>query len=327
MSSPSRLSALNRVLSGVPGFRPPGQRFVGLLVLLASLAPLTASAQVQSLGDLSFVVPTGWSYDRKPSAIFATIEIASGRDYCLLRIFQAIPRTQAVDEGFFAAIWAQLIGRPLHERLPDGRLGEHHSVSGYPGREMYGGQTRPVILYVLETGTHDIPVVVQASSGNVSQKLYYVVQAFLDSVRVGTVKAQPPKTTIVIADLVGEWSNDFASSVAYVNRYSDSYAGSSIIAGGSGYTIAADGRYTSVFQGINNGEILKDKSAGHIELTDGHIIFRDRDGKHYRDYRFIRSEVAPDGSTILTLMEAQYPATSASINSSSVKWRRTAPKK
>jgi hypothetical protein len=298
-----------------------------VLVLLAPLAPLSASAQVQSLGDVSFVVPTGFSYEQKPGANSATMGIACGQVHCLIVIYQALPLTEPVDKAFFAAVWAQLITRPLHDPLPNGSLGEHRSVSGYPGREMLGGgRTHFVTLTVLETGKNVIPIVILGPNG-AYQQVYDIVNRFLDGVRVGAVKAQPPKTTITMADLVGEWSNDFAGSTTYVNRYSGAYAGSSIVAGGSGYTIAADGRYTFVFQGINNGEIIRDKGSGRVELTEGHIIFRDRDGKHYRDYCFIRSEVAPDGSTILTLLEAQCPATSNAINSQGTKWMRPASKK
>jgi hypothetical protein len=141
------------------------QLFV-LLFILGCFSAASALAQVQSLGDLSFVVPERWRYDQKPGSDVSSLTRSDGRNFCTLFIIQPFPKSNNLDRHF-ARAWYGIITPEFHDPLPDGILYEHR-LSGYlakfkgaisPGR----GQNRYVLLFLLETPSKAIPVVVVAS--------------------------------------------------------------------------------------------------------------------------------------------------------------------
>jgi hypothetical protein len=280
------------------------------------------------LGDLSFVVPERWKYEQDSRSDVATITASDGRDYCALLIVPPLAKSNNLDRDFVTA-WKRFITPVLHDPLPDSSMYEHRSRSGYSGR-LNGstspgrGQQRWVGLFLLETETKAIPVVVVASTNAIYLHLYDTVVAFLDSIRIGSGKAQPPKTRISIADLVGEWETGSSGSHGYVNRSTGAYAGSLTITTGWGYAIAADGSYTSVSVGMMNGMYSRSQARGRVEFTNGEIVFREHGADRSTRYRFIKYETAPDGSTVLTLLPAVYEATPANISFYGEKWNRPA---
>jgi hypothetical protein len=164
-------------------------QFSSLLPVLFCLSPLTASAQMQSLGDLSFVVPAGWIYSQQPGFNVATVSRSDGRDYCIVLITEPFQMTHNVNTDF-AITWKEIVTSSLRDPLPGGSLLEHSSSSGYSGKLNGGpsparGQSRWVSLFLLEAGTKVIPVVV-ASSNEINLHLYPPVVKFLDSIRLGS---------------------------------------------------------------------------------------------------------------------------------------------
>jgi len=145
---------------------------------------------MQSLGDLSFVVPAGWVYSQQPGFNVATVSRSDGRDYCLMLITEPFQSTNNANTDF-AITWKEIVTSGLHDPLPGGRLLEHNSSSGYSGKLNGGtslgrGQSRWVSLFLLEAGTRGIPVVVVASSNEIYLHLYGPLVKFLDSIRLGS---------------------------------------------------------------------------------------------------------------------------------------------
>ena len=138
---------------------------------------------------LSFVVPQGWKYENKPGSSVGAVSLSDGRDYCMLLITQplAVSPNANID---FTSVWEGIITPVLHDPPPRDRPLEHRSTFGYSGK-LKGdtspgrGQNRWVGLFLLETGTKAIPVIVVASSNDVYLHLYDTVVKFLDSIRVG----------------------------------------------------------------------------------------------------------------------------------------------
>lgn len=294
------------------------------LALLLSLVLFAASAhaQVRSLGDVSFAVPDGWEYSAEPSGDHATLSFGQNvQNVIAVAIFQPLRSTGNPDSDFRAA-WA----KDVRSMQPPEPIYEHKSLAGYQGR--YGGtnsddNSHYVHFYVLEAGGSVIPVLVVTPNRQSFNNIEPVISLFMDGVRQLPLKAQPAKTSLTIADLVGEWRSSGDSSIDYVTA-SGAYAGSSTVAHGVTYTIASDGSYRSQFAGIANRQIIRGNGVGTVELGPGTIGFRERGGKLSR-YHFLSYQTALNGATVLTLLGDQYEASAANVNFYGEKWVR-APK-
>ncbi len=277
-----------------------------------------ASAQVQSLGEVSFAVPGGWEYEGQTSADSATLSITLDGQVVALAVFQPLRSSGNPDTDFRAA-WAKVV-RSMEPPEP---IYEYKSLAGYQGR--YGSTitsdySHYVYLVVLEASESVIPVLVVTPNRQSFNGLEPVISLFVDGVRKLPQKAQLPKTSITIADLAGEWRNSGDSSLNYVTA-SGGYAGSSTVAHGASYTIASDGSYKSQFAGITNRQIVRGNSVGIVELASGMIGFRERGGKLSR-YHFISYQTALNGATVLTLLGDQYEANPANVSFYGEKWVR-----
>jgi hypothetical protein len=291
-------------------------RFAVLLSVL--LFAVGAEAQVQSFGETSFVVPNGWEYSVEPSGDHATFSTSQSGQVVALAVFRPL-RSTGNPDGDFRAAWAKVV----RSMQPPEPIYEHKSLAGYQGR--YGSTNTPdnshyVHLYVLEAGEGVIPVLVVTPDRQSFNSLEPVISLFVEGVRQLPLKAQPPKTSITIADLVGEWRSSGDSSLNYVTS-GGAYAGSSTVAHGTSYAIASDGSYKSQFAGIANRQIVRSNSIGAVELGSGTIGFRERGGKLSR-YHFITYQTALNGATVLTLLAEQYEANAANVGFYGEKWVR-----
>ena len=277
-----------------------------------------AAAQVQSFGEVSFAVPDGWEYSVEASADHATFSTAQNGQGIALAVFRPL-RSSGNPDNDFRAAWA----KDVRSMQPPEPVYEHKSLAGYQGR--YGSTNTPdnshyVYLCVLEAGEGVIPVLVITPDRQTFNSLEPVISLFVEGVRQLPLKAQLPKTSITIADLAGEWRSSGDSSLNYVTS-SGAYAGSSTVAHGVSYTIAADGSYKSQFAGITNRQIVRSNSVGTVELGPGTIGFRERGGKLSR-YHFVSYQTALNGATVLTLLGDQYEANPANISFYGEKWVR-----
>ena len=277
-----------------------------------------AAAQVQSLGEVSFVVPDGWDYGVEASGDHATLSTVQNGQVVALAVFRPFGSSGNPD-GDFRAAWAKVV-RSMQAPAP---IYEHKSLAGYQGR--YGSTSTDdnshyVHLYALEAGGSVLPVLVVTPNRQSFNSLEPVISIFVEGVRQLPLKAQPPKASITIADLVGEWRSSGDSSLNYVTS-SGTYAGSSTVAHAASYTIAADGSYKSQFAGLANRQIIRGNSIGTVELGLGTIGFRERGGKFSR-YHFVSYQTALNGATVLTLLGDQYEANSANVSFYGEKWVR-----
>ncbi len=277
-----------------------------------------AAAQVQSFGEVSFVIPDGWDYGVEASGDHATLSTMQNGQVAALAVFLPL-RSSGNPDNDFRAAWAK-VARSVQSPAP---IYEHKSLAGYQGR--YGStntddNSHYVHLYALESGGSVLPVLVVTPNRQSFNSLEPVISLFVEGVRQLPLKAQRPKTSITIADLVGEWRSSGDSSLNYVTS-SGAYAGSSTVAHGVSYAIAANGSYKSQFAGIANRQIVRSNSVGTVELGPGTIGFRERGGKLSR-YHFVFYQTALNGATVLTLLGDQYEVTSANLSFYGEKWVR-----
>jgi hypothetical protein len=281
-----------------------------------------AAAQVQSFGEVSFAVPDGWDYGVEPSGDHVTLSTLQNGQVIALAVFRPL-RSSGNPDGDFRTAWAKVV----RSMQPPEPIYEHKSLAGYQGR--YGSTNTDdyghyVHLYTLQAGASVIPVLVVTPNRQSFNSLEPVISLFVEGVRQLPLKAQPPKGSITIADLAGEWRSSGDSSLNYVTS-SGAYAGSSTVAHGVSYTIDANGSFKSQFAGIANRQIIRSNSVGTVELASGTIGFRERGGKLSR-YHFVSYQTALNGATVLTLLGDQYELTPANLSFYGEKWVRE-PKK
>src|SRR5262249_12493258 len=228
-------------------------------------------------------------------------------------------------DGDFRSAWMKVAGATPEVPEP---IYDYKSFAGYSGK--YGAtndaQGRLLWLYALRTGQNTVPVLVVTWNRADFNELESQINQVVDSVRLGSVKAEPIKTSVTLADLVGAWQSGADSSISYVDSATGAYAGSSIAAHGQGYTIAADGTYTYQFAGVSNRNIVPGPGSGRVEVNQDGIIFTEKTGKVQR-YRPVSYQHALNGATVLTLLEASYEFTPANVNFYAERWVRDAARK
>jgi len=189
----------------------------------------------------------------------------------------------------------------------------HDSVAGYSGRvgcsNLY--ESGFVCLHVLRfVGNVMVPVIERFPNWTDKDPYSTAMSLFMDGIRVDPERAQPLKTKIEIRDLIGEWTTSSDSSVIYVDTFGGC-VGVSFVAHGTRYVIAADGSYHMYFAGTANGRIVRDNEHGKVEIRDNFIVFRDTKTNHTDRYRWISTQLAPNGATVMKLMPGHYEPTGA----------------
>ena len=276
------------------------RKVFALTLNLCSLAAI-AQAQnfgVQTVGDVSFAVPDGWTY--AGSADGGLMTRKEGTSYWMIAVMTPIPASGDPTADFKAA-WRSVVQKnPGFEDYAYSPYDITQTV-GYSGK--FDGATRvdkkaSVTLYTLETGKSVIPVECFSASGPMLEGMNHMVRAVLGSVRVAPLKAAPIQATIKVADLAGRWATGNASSLHFYNS-SGQYTGSSLTAGSAKFNIAPNGHYTYSYSGFQNNSAVNDADAGAVEFDGAFITFKGQ--KHTYRYRFVYLQQAIDGSTVLTL--------------------------
>jgi hypothetical protein len=294
------------------------------LPLIFCLVAWNASAQVRTLGDVSFSAPEGWNYTQKPGEDHATMLSVSNQVFCAIVVYT--PRPSAGDANTdFKSAWTQIVQGSSYSGIPNPIYDIRNSV-GYPGKET-GDAARDrksyTWMYLLETGHSSIPVVVVSSGRNMFDALEHVLVAFIGSVRQSPLKAQAIKSSITVADLAGSWRTGAASSTDYVNS-SGQYTGNSTSFYSASYTITSDGHYTYQMSGKSNGSTVRETEQGVVGLSGDLVVLKGT--SHTVRYHFINLQAALDGSTVLTLLDEGNVPSSSTILNYGIKWNRPAPK-
>jgi hypothetical protein len=298
-------------------------RFV--LSLLVFLCAQVSFAQVQTVGDVSFAVPDGWTY--KPGADFGAVVLVSGQNYWLMAVYTPMPSSSDPSTDVKTA-WTRIVlaGKDYQGFPPLPYYDINHTV-GYPGR--WGGDSSVnrstyTYLYVLEAGKSFIPVVAVSANRQIFDTNAHIALAFIGSVRLAPLKARPLKTTVTLADLAGHWNLGAASSYNFYNQQTGRYEGNASSFYGAGYDISVNGSFTYQMSGMVNSNVMRDQDSGFVELGGGLIIFKGR--SHVVRYHFINCQQALDDSTVLTLLPENSEVTAAAIITYGDLWARPARK-
>jgi hypothetical protein len=275
--------------------------FVLVIVLVAPVF-----AQVQTVGDMSFAVPEGWTY--QGTADGGLMLLKQDQSFWILTVHAPRPTTGDQNADFKNAWRSVVLPVPDFQNSLPGY--DPYSISnkvlGYPGKYYDGWNASGKMyarLYILETGKMVVPVMVLTPNRQVLDALNHIVEAVVGSVRVAPLKASPIRNTLTMADLPGEWHTGSAFSQTYYDRYSGAYAGSSNTAYSARYQITGNGSYTYDMGGIWNNRPVQDKDTGTVELGGGFITFKGRN--HTSRYHFLNLQTAIDGSTVMMVLAGE----------------------
>jgi hypothetical protein len=290
------------------------RRWALIALLLTMVLAAPAWAQVQTVGEVSFAVPEGWTYQGSTDG--GLMLLKQDQSFWVISVHAPRPSTGNQNADFKNA-WLSVVSTvpDFKNSLPGyDPYTASNKLLGYPGKYYDGtSDSRQMYarLYTLETGKAVIPVLVLTPNRQVLDALNHIVEAVVGSVRVAPLKASPIRNTVSLADLVGEWHLGSAFSKTYYDRYTGAYAGSSNTAYSARYQVAGNGAFTYEMGGIWNSRPVEDKDAGTVELRGDLINFKGRN--HEQKYHFINSQTAIDGSTVLTVIAGQEDPAKANI--------------
>jgi hypothetical protein len=259
----------------------------------------SAAAQVQTVGDVSFSVPTGWQYKQGPD--FGAMTLKTGNRFWLAAVYSAMPSSGDPNADFKTAWKRIVLPLPDYGKMPGYDPYNTSKMIGYSGKyydATSATNTSYTRLYVLETGKVFVPVSFTSTNRNVLDSMSHNERAITGSVRVAPRKASPIRFSIAVSDLEGYWTGGIVTSTDYYNS-SGQYQSNSLTAVNYGYTIAPNGTYTYKFGGLMNNRPTSDDDSGVIELEGEFVTFKGQ--RHVRRYRFVNLQEALDGSTVLAL--------------------------
>ena len=276
------------------------RRFLQLLALCLFTIPVLA--QVQTVGDVSFAVPDGWTY--KAGNGFGAMAHQEGDRFWAFAVYSSMPSSGDSNADFKAAWTRILLAGPDYKGVPEYSPYSTSQEIGYQGKYYDGSsvnQSTYTRLYILQAGNRWIPVAEICPNRGVMDAMEHMAKAIVGSVRLAPLKAVPIKTTISTADLAGFWKSGLVTSIDYYNS-SGQYKSNSLTAVNWGYTIAADGSYTYKFSGLMNNRPTNDDDTGVVELGDGFLTFKGQ--RRVNRHRFVFMTQALDGSSVLALFPA-----------------------
>lgn len=285
------------------------------------LSALAAVAQVQTVGDVSFVVPSGYTYTPFPD--FGSMVLKSGNTFWALAVFTPTPSSGDATVDLKAAWQRIVLAGADHQGLPPLPYYDITHTVGYPGKRAdqpaISGKTY-TRLYVLEAGKSCIPVMAMSTDGIVLNSQEYVANALLGSVRLAPLKAVPIKTSLSLADLAGDWQSGMGNSISFYSSSTGAYQSTSSSFVGAGYHIAANGAFSYKMSGVINNQSASDNDSGNVELGGEIVTFRGRN--HVVRYRFLNIQQAIDGSTVLTFLPPEQDASRINFIRDSQYWVR-----
>jgi hypothetical protein len=292
-------------------------------LLLFSTAATAAFAQVETVGDVSLAVPDGWTFKR--AANVGTVALSSGQNFWTMAVHGAMPSSGDPTNDLKAAWTRIVLAGNDYRGMPAAPYYDIRNTLGYPSRRAEDsnvGRSALTRMYVLETGTNFIPVVLVSRNRSVMDAMEHVALAFIGSVRQAPLRAQPLKYSISIADLTGHWQSGAATSRDFYNSQTGRYEGNATSFFGAGYTIASDGNFTYRMSGKGNGSTVREQESGMVELGGELVIFKGQ--THVKRYRFINFQHSLDGASVLTLLPENSQVNASSIINYGERWTRTA---
>ena len=280
--------------------------------LISTLYTMALFAQVDSVGEVSFAVPEGWTTKRGSDHV--AVQKTLGQNFWLMAVYTPMPSTGNSSNDIQAAWQRTVLAGKDYRGMPAQPYYDIRGTLGYPGlRAEDTNVNRSTItrLYVLETGRGFIPVIAMSRNRIMLDSMEHIAMAFIGSVRQAPQQAQPVQSTLNVGDLVGKWRSGAATSRDTYDPQTGQYRSSSTSFYAAAYTIAADGGFTYQLSGKSNGSTVREQETGVVELGGGFVTFKGK--SHLRRSYFIRYQHGLDGAAVLTLLPDNMEVTASNI--------------
>jgi hypothetical protein len=268
--------------------------YVALCVVL--LLPKTVAAQNERLGAIKYSAPNGFTKAAQElhAVVFSAVDQAKGK-FCLITLYAGDPTT-GNPKTDFANEWRLRVIDPWKgEANPqtETQLDSGWTATAGGSPIDFQGARAFAFLTVISGFGKTVSVL-----GILNDDSYLLaLQAFVESMDIDkTVAAAPaalqydagghllipaPTRQLTLADLAGQWGESDGINVRYVYRDSGNYAGTDSLHYKSKMTFTADGGYYNDFYAIQNGKMIKDKSAGAIAINGRVLSVRQKNLAKY----------------------------------------------
>ena len=282
--------------------------FVTLIICLC--ASQTVFSQTEKLGIVSYTAPKGWSKTTKENIVAFTQVNQSTGAFCIITLYGATPGT-GDPKSDFKREWNNLVVKVFKaEANPEtetetidgwtviggGAAVESDGIKSGLFLTVYSRGGRTVSLLGLFNDKSYAPQIAvfsssldlgkaiaetpapqpevslpAAPSGNIET----MNAAPLQYDAYGHLLIPPPTRQLTLADLGGQWGESDGINTRYVYRDSGTYAGADSLHYKSKMTFTADGGYYDDFYAIQNGKMIKEKTAGAIAVNGRILVIKD----------------------------------------------------
>lgn len=268
------------------------------ICILGILFSTTAMAQTERLGAITYSPPPGFTRSAQAHAVvFSQLDQAKG-NFCFITLYAAGASTGSPQQDF-ARDWKMRVvdpwggeANPKTEAVPD------NGWTGVAGGSPINFQGNKAFAFLTVISGFGKSVSVLAVLNDESFLPTY--QAFLERMDIekttappaavpsgapastsssasvpgppkvddyGHIIVTPPTRQLTLADIAGQWGENEGINIRYVDRYSGTYAGTDSLHYRSKMTFTATGGYYDDFYAIQNGKVIKEKSAGTVSIN------------------------------------------------------------
>lgn len=262
--------------------------FIGLAFCLTVVN--VAFAQNEKLGDIKYSAPKGWAKAAKDHAVvFSEIDQRAG-NFCFITLYAA-SASEGTPQKDFAREWKLRVVEPWGGEAdpktvtePDkgwtaiagGTQINFQSTKAFAFLTVVSGFGKTVsILGILNDDSYLPPLQAFVEKIDIDKTNSSAVAATAPVVQYddfGRLIIPLPTRQLTLADLAGNWGEAESLNIRYVDRVTGRYAGADSIAYKSKMTFTADGGFYDDFYAIQNGKLIKEKTAGSIGIN-GRILF------------------------------------------------------
>lgn len=261
-------------------------------VLIVGLGCIAAAAQSEKLGEIKYAPPKGFVKNAKDHAVvFSDINPAESK-FCFITLYAVVP-SEGTPQKDFAREWKTRVVEPWGgEANPKTVAEPDNGWTAIAGGSPIDFQGNKAFAFLTVTTGFGKTISVLG----VLNDDYYLpaLQAFVEKLDIDKTPATttttastnsasatgplqydaynhliitPPTRQLTLADLAGNWGEEASFHQRYVYRSSGAYAGSDSLAYKSKMTFTAAGGFYNDFYAIQNGKMIKDKTAGSISIN------------------------------------------------------------
>ncbi len=272
--------------------------FVGTLValLICFVFQSGGFAQTERLGTITYSAPKGWTKSAKDHAVvFSDIDQAKG-NFCFITLY-AEGASTGNPSSDFAREWKTRVVEPWGgEANPKTVTEPDNGWTGVAGGTQidFQGNKAFAFLTVISGFGKSVSVLGVVNDDSCLAPL----QAFVETLNIdkapaaaistptaavssnsasvagppqvdayGHIIVTPPTRQLTLADIAGQWGENEGINIRYVDRYSGTYAGADSLHYRSKMTFTAAGGFYDDFYAIQNGKMIKEKTAGSVSIN------------------------------------------------------------